>query len=104
MRDIASVHRAPASASRLVQRVPGLSSAEVSERRARGEGNSAPPPTGRTYATILRENVFTFINNVLFLLCIALILLGEISDAIVAMGVVIGNVLVSVAQEVRAKR
>ena len=101
---MASIDRATASSPLLVQRTPGLSSAEVTERRARGEGNSAPPPTGRTYAAILRENVFTFINNVLFLLCIALILLGEISDAIVAVGVVLGNILVSVVQEVRAKR
>ncbi|HLJ68923.1 MAG TPA: HAD-IC family P-type ATPase, partial [Chloroflexota bacterium] len=99
-----STERAPAPASLLVQHVPGLSSAEVAERRARGEANTSPPPTGRTYATILRENVFTFINNVLFLLCIALVLLGEISDAVVAVGVVIGNILVSVVQEVRAKR
>jgi cation-transporting ATPase E len=82
----------------------GLSDYEVTKRRARGEGNKAPPPTGRTYSAIFRENVFTFINNVLFALCVALIVLHEASDALVAMGVVAGNILVSVVQEIRAKR
>ena len=35
---------------------------------AAGLGNTAPPPTTRTYAAIVRENVFTFINNILFAL------------------------------------
>jgi cation-transporting ATPase E len=82
----------------------GLSSAEVTERVARGERNGPAPSTGRTYVAIIRENVFTFINNVLFILCFGLLALGEISDALVASGVVVGNVLVGVVQEVRAKR
>jgi cation-transporting ATPase E len=82
----------------------GLTEAEVERRRAAGQGNSALPPSGRTYAEIVRENVFTFINNVLFLLAAALILVGRPVDAIVSVGVVLLNVSVSVVQEVRAKR
>lgn len=82
----------------------GLSHAEVIERRARGEGNAVAPTTGRTYPTILRESVFSFINNVLFVLCGALVALGEVSDAVIAAGVVLGNVAVSLVLEVRAKR
>jgi len=82
----------------------GLSASDVLERRSRGEGNGSIASTGRTYSEIIRENVFTFINLVLFLLGLALILLGEVSDAIVAVGVVLGNVTVSLFQEVRAKR
>jgi cation-transporting ATPase E len=81
----------------------GLSGSEALERRSRGEGNGGAPPTGRTYSAIIRENVFTFINCVLFSLGLALILLGEVSDAVVAVGVVLGNILVSLFQEVRAK-
>ncbi len=62
------------------------------------------PATGRTYPAMLRDNVFTFINNVLFVLCAALIALGEVSDAVIAAGVVLGNVVVSLFQEVRTKR
>jgi cation-transporting ATPase E len=82
----------------------GLTSTEVQERRARGMGNNARIQTGRSYPQIIRENVFTFINNVLFALGLALILLGRTSDALVSVGVILVNVVVSLIQEVRAKR
>ena len=82
----------------------GLTTAEVNERRARGLGNTARIATSRSYGQILRENVFTFINNVLFALGLALILLGRTSDALVSVGVIMINVVVSLIQEIRAKR
>ena len=84
--------------------VDGLSEEEARARRARGLGNGAPPPTGRSYRQIIDENVLTFINVSLFLLGLALVLLGRPTDALVSTGVVALNVLVSVVQEVRAKR
>jgi len=84
--------------------IQGLSEAEVLTRRARGQGNDVPLHTTRSYVQIVRENVFTFINNVLFGLGVALVLLGRVSDAAVSVLVVLFNVLVSVAQEIRAKR
>ena len=42
----------------------GLSDAEAERRRAAGMGNSPPLATSRTYLQIIRENVFTFINNI----------------------------------------
>lgn len=86
------------------QELIGLSSEEVEARRAAGQGAVLPPPTGRTYFQIIREDVFTFIDNILFLLCISLILLGQISEALVSVGTVLFNVVVSVVQEIRAKR
>ncbi len=82
----------------------GLTEAEASERRARGEGNNVRIQTGRTYGQILRQNVFTFINSVLFLIGFIMILLGLWGDAFVSVGVVMMNVIVSVVQEFRAKR
>ena len=82
----------------------GLSASEVLERRARGLGNNLKTKTSRSYVEILGENVFTFINNVLFVLGGALILLGRTSDAVVSVGIILINVIVSVVQEVRAKR
>jgi cation-transporting P-type ATPase E len=84
--------------------IQGLSEQEVLARRAAGQGNDAPLHTSRSYAQILRENVFTFINYVLFGLGTALILMGRVSDALVSVGVVLANTLVGVVQEVRAKR
>ncbi|HVC79853.1 MAG TPA: HAD-IC family P-type ATPase [Chloroflexota bacterium] len=82
----------------------GLSEQEAVARRASGQGNTAPPPTGRTYLQILRENVFTFINNILFVLGLALVLVGRPLDALVSVGVIAVNIVVSVVQEIRAKR
>ena len=82
----------------------GLTDEEAVARRARGEGNVAPPATGRSYWQILRENLFTFINITLFGLGFALALLGRWLDAIVSTCVILTNVVVSVVQEVRAKR
>jgi cation-transporting P-type ATPase E len=82
----------------------GLSAREVTERRQRGQANTPPPATTRTYSQILRENVFTFVNNVLFALGAALVLVGRPLDAVVSLGVIGLNTVVSVVQEVRAKR
>jgi cation-transporting ATPase E len=63
-----------------------------------------PSLASRTYWEIIRENVFTFINICLFGLGLTLLLLGRVGDALVSTGVISLNVVVSVVQEVRAKR
>jgi cation-transporting ATPase E len=82
----------------------GLSAAEVLARRAQGQGNNVALATGRSYQEILRENVFTFINGVLFSIGAVLVALGRVSDAVISVGLVFINVIVSLVQEVRAKR
>ena len=82
----------------------GLSTTQVAALRASGKGNTLPPPTSRTYAQIIRENVFTFINNVLFLLGLALVAVGRPFDAVVSLAVISTNIVVSIYQESRAKR
>jgi cation-transporting ATPase E len=69
-----------------------------------GLGNTQPPPTTRTYTQIVRENVFTFINNVLFVLALALALAGRPGDALISLLVIGTNIVVGIVQEVRAKR
>jgi cation-transporting ATPase E len=81
-----------------------LTAAEVEERRARGEVNRPPPPTNRTYSEIVQDNLFSFINNVFFVLAATLIALGRVSDALVSGLTVMLNVVVGVVQEIRAKR
>jgi cation-transporting P-type ATPase E len=93
-----------AQAMLITDDLQGLSTQEVAARRAEGKGTLLPPPTDRTYLQIIREDVFTLINNILFALCIALLLLGQISEGIVSAGVVLFNVVISVAQEIHAKR
>ena len=84
--------------------IGGLTDAEAERRRAAGLGNAALPPTSRTYTQIIRENVFTFINNILIALGIALVIVGRPIDALVSVLVIATNVVVGVVQEVRAKR
>jgi cation-transporting ATPase E len=83
---------------------PGLTTAEVEAHRRAGRTNAAALPTSRSYVRIVRDNVFTFINGVLFSLAVALIILGRTSDALVSVGVVAVNLAVGMVQEIHAKR
>ncbi len=82
----------------------GLTTAEADDRRRRGEANTAVGGTGRGYATILRTNVFSFFNTILFVIGVALLALGRYSDALVSVGLGLLNALISAVQEIRAKR
>ena len=86
------------------QSLEGLSEREAVAQRVRGYGNDRTQRTGRTYWQIVREAVFPLVNTILYVLCIALLLLGQISAGLISLGVVLLNVLISVIQEVRAKR
>jgi cation-transporting P-type ATPase E len=87
-----------------MQQWRGLSEAEVLRRRAAGEGNLAVTSTSRTYWEIVRQNVFDFVNTILFVLGVTLAALGRPGDALVSVGIVLANSLVGVVQEVRTKR
>ena len=81
----------------------------VSEERARalareGRANTPVSGSGRTTATILRTTVFSFYNNTLFAIGIALLVLGRYSDALVSVGLGIINAALAAVQELRAKR
>jgi cation-transporting P-type ATPase E len=82
----------------------GLTTEEANARRARGLGVTPAPPTSRSYRQIILENVFTFINMALLGLGVALALLGRIGDALISTGVISLNIVVSLVQEIRAKR
>ena len=94
----------PQELTPMPQQLRGLKESEVAARRTQGLTNALPVKTSRTYLQIIGENVFTPINDILFALGLALVLLGQISDAVVSVTVVLLNVTVSVVQEVRAKR
>lgn len=82
----------------------GLSAVEAARRHEAGLGNESLPPTTRTYAQILRENTFTFVNNILFALGILLVAVGRPTDAVVSLAVISSNIVVGIVQEIRAKR
>jgi cation-transporting P-type ATPase E len=82
----------------------GLTSAEAEVRRRRGEGNVAAKRASRTYGQILRTNVFSFYNSILFVIGAALLSLGRYSDALISVGLGLINAVLSSIQELRAKR
>jgi cation-transporting ATPase E len=82
----------------------GLTEAEVQDRKRRGLINTPPPPTTRTLADILRANIFTSINVIIFSIALALVALGRVADGITSGGLVFINSVVGIYQELRAKR
>ena len=101
---VATVPAPDATAPALVETPKsGLTEAEAERRRSAGFGNVAPVKTSRTYKQIVRENVFNFINNVLFTLGGLLVILGRPLDALISVGVIVLNTIVGLVQEIRAK-
>src|SRR5262245_29834754 len=72
-------------------------------RRLRERGPARRPAASRSYASIVRHNVFTLPNTVLGVLGIVTVALGEAADAIF-LGIVVANALIGSVQEIRAKR
>ncbi len=85
------------------QPILGLTSEEVVARRNQGLGSVPPPATSRSYLQIIRENVFTTVNIILFSVGFALVLVGQYLDALVSVGVISFNLVISLIQEIRAK-
>ncbi|MDR3283445.1 MAG: HAD-IC family P-type ATPase [Candidatus Methanoplasma sp.] len=82
----------------------GLTDAEVMERRSDGRVNSFKSPVSRSYFDIVKKNVCTVFNLILFILGVALVYFGEELSAISATGVIALNILIATVQEMRAKR
>ncbi len=82
----------------------GLTAVEAERRRRNGEANKAVAGHSRSYAEILRTNVFSFFNIILFVIGAALTAMSRYSDALVSVGLGLINAVISAAQEIRAKR
>src|SRR5438105_5909735 len=79
----------------------GLSEAEASRRLA-ARGPLRAPPTSRSYASIVRANVFTIFNLILAVAGAVTIAYGQWQDALF-LGILFFNSAIGIAQEVRAK-
>lgn len=84
--------------------ISGLDEMEVRTRRARGDGNEFRQRSSRSYASIVRQNVFTLINVVLFTIGVVMIAIGRPGDAIASVGLILMNVCIGIYQELKAKR
>lgn len=81
----------------------GLTTEEVRERTVTGQTNEVPDTTSRSVWQILRANVFTLFNALVAGGFILLLLLGQWRDALFGFAAV-GNAIIGVVQEYRAKR
>ncbi|MFN8490985.1 MAG: HAD-IC family P-type ATPase [Caldilineaceae bacterium] len=84
--------------------IQGLTEQQVQAKRAQGLGNNVKQKSGRSYLDIVRANLFTLFNNILFAIGVALIAMGRVNDAITSVGLGLVNACISTVQEIRAKR
>lgn len=85
----------------------GLNDAQIAERRQKGYVNSVKIGTSKSYLSILIGNTFTFFNLICFLVFIWLITVIEDFNGVknlTFMVIIAANVLIGIAQEIRAKR
>jgi cation-transporting P-type ATPase E len=80
----------------------GLSEAEAARRLAE-RGPQSPPATSRSYASIVRANVFTVFNLILLVFGTITLVWADWRDALF-LGILVTNSGIGIAQEVRAKR
>jgi len=78
----------------------GLTNAEA-ERRLAERGPVEPPPTSRSYASIVRANVLTVFNLILLVFGVLTIAFGEWQDALF-LGILVTNAGIGIYQEIRA--
>ena len=81
----------------------GLNTAEVAERITQGKTNVSGERTSRTVGEILRANIVTRFNVLLGTLLAAILVFGQLQDALFGI-VLVANALIGVVQELRAKR
>ncbi len=86
------------------QATVGLSDAEAQQRTRHGETNATNRSATRSYAAILRTNVFSFYNTILFAIGAVLLSLGRYNDTFITVGIGATNAVISSVQELRAKR
>jgi cation-transporting ATPase E len=81
----------------------GLDQQQVRQRLADGRDNRTVQPTSRSAWSIVRANVLTRFNALLSALCVLVLVVGPVQDALFGL-VVIANSAVGIVAEMRAKR
>ncbi len=82
---------------------PGLTTAEVEQRRREGLTNDVPDAPVRTVGQIVRNNVLTPVNAIIGSMFVLIMVAGFPADALFA-GVVVSNSVIGIAQELKARR
>ncbi|MBT2505359.1 HAD-IC family P-type ATPase [Streptomyces sp. ISL-98] len=93
----------PMSLPPTARRVPGLTTAEVAERVARGEVNDVPVRSSRSTTEIIRSNVLTRFNAIIGVLWVIMLFVAPIQDGLFGF-VIVANTGIGIVQELRAKK
>ncbi|MFW3505285.1 HAD-IC family P-type ATPase [Aerococcus viridans] len=80
----------------------GLTDEEVQAKVAEGQVNQTSHSTQKTTAEIIKENVLTLFNALNFLLAFLLLLIGAYSN-MAFIAIIILNIIIGIAQEIRAR-
>jgi cation-transporting ATPase E len=83
--------------------MPGLTAAEVAQRRRDGLTNDVPDRAGRSVRDIVQANVLTRINAILGVLFVLVMATGSVIDGMFGL-LIVANSAVGIVQEIRAKR
>ncbi|MBE6644118.1 MAG: HAD family hydrolase [Ruminococcaceae bacterium] len=81
----------------------GLSSEEVAKLRAEGKVNISDERVGKSYGKIVRDNLFTYFNLIWLVVTVLLILCDSFTN-MTFLAIVIPNIVISIIQEMKAKR
>ena len=81
----------------------GLSTEEVERLTAEGKVNISQEKVGKSYAKIIKDNLFTFFNLIWAAIATVLIICGSYKD-LTFLAVVILNTVIAITQEIKAKR
>ena len=81
----------------------GLTEAEVSERRRRGDGEQQEQSITKSRSRIIREHLFTLFNGLNFLIAALLFAVGAYSNMLF-ISIIILNLLIGIFQELQAKK
>lgn len=84
------------------QNIQGLTTEQVNQRKAQGYINTLIDSGEKTNQQIIKENVFTYFNGIFLFLAILVCMVGSFRS-LTFLPVVIGNTLIGIIQEIRAK-
>lgn len=87
----------------MVCSIQGLTEEEVQERVAQGLTNHTDITTGKTAAQIVKSNLLTYFNLIFLILTVLLCVVGSYRN-LTFLPVIIGNTVIGIVQELRAKR
>lgn len=84
--------------------VKGLTQSAVDQRIKQGQVNDFVARSGRTYFTIIQQNIFSVFNLMLFTLLMIVMFSGDFITVLFAGFSVVTNSLIGTVQEIQAKR